>query len=111
MRTKRFQSILCKGGLLACTWVALLGIAACGKDKTQTIREKVTERVQDFRLKKTAECRQALLVEAEKTVDSLLLLEATQALEDSLRRLRPLPPPKPSPIPPIDSASVRPLFN
>jgi hypothetical protein len=67
--------------------------------------------VSDFRRKKSAECRQSLLMKAEKKVDSLLLAEAQQALQDSLARLRPFKPNQPPPIPAIDSLTVKPLFD
>lgn len=83
----------------------------CGEDKQEIIRQKVAENVRDFRQKKIAECREMLLREAEEIVDSLLLTEATDALSDSLSRLRPSRPVQPPTIPPIDSLKVNPLFE
>lgn len=91
--------------------VALLFVSGCREDKAEIIRQKVAENVQDFRQKKMLECREILLREAEEIVDSLLLTEATNSLNDSLSRLRPFRPVQPPPIPPIDSLTVKPLFN
>ena len=95
-------------------WAILLTIVipgACGPDKEAIILEKVSEREAAFRQKKLAECRTLLLAEAEQTVDSLLLLEAISDLSDSLARLRPGKPAKPAPVLPIDSLTVKPLFE
>lgn len=85
--------------------------AGCGPDKEIIIQAKVKERLTAFREKKNAECRAELLAEAEKIVDSLLLVEAKMELGDSLARLRPFKPPKPSPLPPIDTLPVQPIFE
>lgn len=71
----------------------------------------MAERVAEFREKEILKCRESLLVEAGKTVDSLLLNEALSEVNDSLARLRPFKPVKPADIPPIDSASVKPIFK
>ena len=95
----------------------MLGIAigslcwACEGDKERIIQQKVAENVRDFRQKKSVECRETLLRQAEEIVDSLLLHEATDAMSDSLGRLRPGRPVQPPSIPPIDSMQVRPLFD
>lgn len=93
--------------------IVLLAICciSCGHDKEKIIREKVKERVTTFREKKKVECRDALLVEAEKIVDSLLLAEAKMELSDSLVRMRPARPMRPAPLAPIDSLPVRPIFD
>lgn len=72
--------------------------------------EKVQERVEAFRKKRTEACRESLLQEAERTVDSLLLTAAQQELNDSLTRLRPGRPFQPAAIPPIDSLGISPIF-
>src|SRR5690606_27101290 len=84
---------------------------SCGGDKEKIINEKVAERLTAFREKKRAECRDALLAEAEKIVDSLLLAEARMELSDSLVRMRPARPARPAPLAPIDSLPVRPIFD
>ena len=84
---------------------------ACESDKEKIVNEKVAERLTAFREKKNAECRSELLDEAEQIVDSLLLAEAKMELSDSLIRLRPAKPPKPTPLPPIDSLPVQPIFK
>jgi hypothetical protein len=88
---------------------AAIAITGCGPDNDVIIKEKVTERVTSFREKKNAECRVALLAEAEKIVDSLLLAEAKMELGDSL--LRPSKPAQPAPVLPIDSLPVLPIFE
>ncbi len=84
---------------------------ACGADKEKIVTEKIAERVSAFRTKKSAECRETLLYEAEHIVDSLLLEEAKAGLSDSLSSLRPFKPLQPAPVPAIDSFPIAPLFN
>ena len=83
----------------------------CSDNKDKIIAEKVSERVTDFRNKKNEACRTALYANAEKIVDSLLLEDAQQALQDSLSRLRPFRPLQPPPVPAIDSLRVQPIFG
>ena len=86
-------------------------IASCGPERSEIIQREVSSRVAEFRKKKALDCQNALLSEAERMVDSLLLSEAKAALADSLLRGRPTKPLKPAPIPPIDSAVVKPIFT
>lgn len=86
-------------------------MSSCMENKDNLIAAKVSERVEDFKKKKKEECRQNLLSIAERKVDSLLLAEAQQVLQDSLSRLRPFRPGLPPEVPPIDSAAVKPLFR
>ena len=83
----------------------------CSEDKETLIMEKAGERVAEYRKKRQADCLRNLLVKAEQKVDSILLAEAKQALEDSLMRLRPFRPVQPPPIEAIDSLNVAPLFK
>jgi len=96
-------------------WLAIcLGLliwTACNQDTEAIVQEKVAERVDAFKTKKSAECMEALLQTAEHTVDSLLLTDAQNALNDSLARLRPGRPFQPAAIPPIDSLTVKPIFD
>ncbi len=85
--------------------------ASCGGDQEMIVQEKVAERVLIFKAKKSAECLEALLQSAEHTVDSLLLTEAQNALNDSLARLRPGRPFQPAAILPLDSLTVKPIFE
>ena len=105
------NSIICISVKILFTCLAVSAWLGCGDDKSEIIRQKVAERLQDFRQKKSVECREILLREAEQIVDSLLLTEATSAMSDSLGRLRPFRPVQPPPIPPIDSLRVHPLFD
>lgn len=82
----------------------------CQTDKSELIAEQVAERVKKYRADQIAERQQKLLDEASKSVDSLLLNEARDKLLDSLGNVRPIKPPKPEKIPPIDTAVVKPLF-
>ena len=111
MNTNHSQSITCIFVKILLATTAIYTTAGCGKDKPEIISQKVAETVQDFRQKKSAECREILLREAEEIVDSLLLTEATNAMSDSLSRLRPSRPVQPPPILPIDSLKVHPLFD
>lgn len=95
--------------LAAC--LGLIFWTACTQDTEAIVQEKVAERVDAFKAKKSAECLESLLQTAEHTVDSLLLTDAQNALNDSLARLRPGRPFQPAPILPIDSLTVKPLFN
>ncbi len=95
--------------ILGCFSAVLL--FACGGDKEALVQAKVAERVMDFKAKEIAECRENLLQIAERSVDSLLLLEAQNALNDSLSRLRPGRPYQPARVLPIDSLEVKPIFD
>ncbi len=86
-------------------------LAGCSRDKEAIVQAKVQERVSAFREKQLADCYAALRRDAEHRVDSLLLAEARGALEDSLARMRPFKPVQPPPVLPIDSLSVRPIFD
>ena len=88
-----------------------LFLGSCEGDKEAIVQTKVAERVNEFKLKKRSECRETLFQLAERTVDSLLLTDAQNALNDSLARLRPGRPFQPAVIPPIDSLKVKPLFD
>jgi hypothetical protein len=105
----RPNSIRCCQGFL-CLFLCL-GVIACADDKHKLIAEKVSEKVEDFRKKKIESCRQSLLAKAEKQVDSLLLAEAQQSLQDSLSRLKPFRPIQPPPVLPIDSLKIQPFFD
>jgi len=97
-----FQTALC---------LLLLALPACKGNKERIVQEKVTERVSEFRKKESDKCRDALLADAERIVDSLLLHEALHEVTDSLRGLRPFRPVKPPGIVPIDSLEVKPIFE
>ncbi|MEO6040121.1 MAG: hypothetical protein ABIQ93_17035 [Saprospiraceae bacterium] len=86
-------------------------LAGCSRDKEAIVQAKVAERVRIFREKHLADCQTALRRDAEHRVDSMLLAEAKGSLEDSLARLRPFKPLLPPPVLPIDSLSVRPIFD
>jgi len=86
-------------------------ILSCNQDKEAIVQAKVAERVNAFKSKKSLECRETLLEKAERTVDSLLLTEAQNALNDSLARMRPGRPFQPPAVLPIDSLKVSPIFD
>lgn len=98
-------NIVLPGFLVACFF------CACKSDNQKLIREKVDERVAAVRAKKNMECREMLLNEAGKIVDSLLLEEAMGGLADSLMRLKPFRPGRPPALPAIDSSPVAPFFE
>lgn len=100
-----------KGNWMVILFLLPVLLAGCGRNKEAIVQSKVAERVQVFREKQLADCRTALRYDAEHRVDSLLLAEAKGSLEDSLARLRPFKPVLPPPVPPIDSLSVRPIFD
>ena len=89
----------------------LMVFVQCQEDKSALIAQKVQEKVQEFREKKKHECRQTLLMKAERMVDSLLLAEARQSLQDSLSRMRPFRPTQPPDVPAIDTSKIAPLFK
>ena len=91
--------------------LVILCLAACKQDVEAIVQAKVAERVAEFKAKKSAECLETLHQTAEHTVDSLLLTDAQNALNDSLARLRPGRPLQPAAIPAIDSLSVKPIFD
>lgn len=91
--------------------VVLWCLGGCGPGREEIVQAKVSERVNTYRIKKTAECRETLLREAGKAADSLLLAEARQELVDSLSRMKPGRPAKPIPVLPIDSLQIKPLFD
>jgi hypothetical protein len=92
-------------------FVCILFSISCGKKREMLIFEKVGERVDDFRKERLLSCRTALLSDAEKIVDSLLLTEAARQLLDSLNRTKPGRPVQPPDVPAIDSSPVRPIFT
>ncbi len=96
-------------------WVAWLlvftPLAGCEGDTSRVVEEKVREQVGDFRRREEEKCRKALLEEAERIVDSVLLMEAMAEVADSLRNLQPARPVKPPALVPLDSAEVKPIFD
>ncbi|MFN0175636.1 MAG: hypothetical protein ACKVU0_13375 [Saprospiraceae bacterium] len=107
MTAKYFYRIL----ITPIALLLLLSLSSCGGDKDAIVQEKVAERVTAFKSKKRADCLESLLETAERKVDSILLAEAQNALNDSLSRLRPWRPFQPAPIQPIDSLTVKPIFD
>jgi len=90
---------------------ALVWLAGCTGDNDKVVQARVSERVVAFRTKKMEECRVALISDANKHVDSLMLQDARDQLGDSLLNRRPSKPFKPAPIAPIDSLTVKPVFE
>ncbi len=86
-------------------------LLACDDRRDQIIAEKVAERVEKERSRKSADCRNQLLSSAGKIADSLLLEAAKMELQDSLFQNRPVRPTKPATVPPLDSAAVKPIFK
>lgn len=105
-------NLKCSIALLACliVWAAVF-FPACSERKERIIREKIAERVAEFRKKNSADCRAQLLEDAEKIADSLLLYEALSEVNDSLKRTRPFRPLPPGQIAPLDSGAVKPIFD
>jgi hypothetical protein len=90
----------------------VVALAGCRRGQEAVVQARIAERVDAFRAKQRAQCREALLSEAESTVDSLLLQEAELALRDSLARGRPAKPFQPGRLAPIDTVKeVKPLFD
>lgn len=93
-------------------YAALLFLPACRRGQEALVQARIAERVDAFRAKYEAQCREDLLREAEVTVDSLLLQEAERALLDSLARGRPAKPFQPGRLAPLDTVkTVKPLFD
>lgn len=84
--------------------------SGCQEDRSAIVRQKVQERVEEFRGKQRIACRTALYEKAGRMADSILIAEARQEIQDSLARLRPFRPSQPPDVPPVDSARVAPLF-
>jgi hypothetical protein len=84
--------------------------SGCQEDRSAMVRQKVQERVAEFREKQRVACRMALYEKAGRMADSILIAEAKQEVQDSLGRLRPFRPSQPPDVPPVDSARVAPLF-
>lgn len=110
--TKRINP-LSNGSWITYPIIGLLcaALSACTGNQERVVQEKVAERVSEFRKKETDKCQIALLADAERIVDSLLLYEALHEVTDSLRGLRPFKPVKPPGIAPIDSLEVKPIFD
>ncbi len=111
MRIGLMSNVKISGNLIMTGVFCCVLLTTCGRDKETIVQAKVAERVQVFRLKQLSDCRATLLRDAEKRVDSLLLAEAKGTLADSLARLKPFKPSQPPPLVPIDSLSVRPIFE
>jgi hypothetical protein len=90
--------------------IALVAFADCGTDKQKIIGEKVAERVESFRAKRMAECKESLLRDASRIADSLILEQAKAELTDSIH-VPPIKPPRPAPLLPIDTLEVAPIFH
>ena len=86
-------------------------LVSCHEDRDKIIAEKVAERLEEYRKKKMDDCLQNLYEKAEKLVDSLLLEEAKEALQDSLSKMKPFKPLQPPDVLPIDSEEVKPIFQ
>lgn len=93
------------------SFLFLIACIGCRRDQSQQAAALIEQRVSAFKIKKQDECHKALLREAEKTVDSLLMAEAKIHLEDSLSRMRPVKPEQPPPVEPLDSLPVKPIFD
>ena len=89
----------------------ILLFISCSPNQERIVQAKVEEKIKDFVKKKQLECRSALLYEAEKKVDSMLLAEARAELQDSLNRSKPISPAPPPIVPPIDSLEIKPIFE
>jgi hypothetical protein len=104
LRTLFYSSIAALG-------IWCLFLTGCDIDQTEIVDQKVSTIVHDFRKKRNTECRDALLLDAEHIVDSMLLAEAQTALRDSLSRGKPGKPTQPPAVLPIDSLLVQPIFK
>lgn len=94
---------------LGCLFFFLVS-SGCQEDKSVVVRQKVEERVAEFREKQRMACRLSLYEKAGRMADSILIAEAKQEIQDSLGRLRPFRPSQPPDVPPVDTARVAPLF-
>lgn len=98
--------------VLSCCFAgAVWFTVGCGRNEDALVDRTVQARLDDFARKKRQECRAALLAEAGRIVDSLLLAEAKMQLEDSLARRRPTKPIQPPLVPALDSLPVKPIFQ
>lgn len=110
LKNKITFNVLSQSILMPILLSILLSVSACGPSQEKIVQEQVSQKVAEFRKKYTAECQARFLAEAERLVDSSLLAEAKAGLMDSLSLHKPGKPVQPAPIPPIDSATVKPIF-
>ncbi|MEO0007106.1 MAG: hypothetical protein RJA20_1302 [Bacteroidota bacterium] len=99
-------------GVYLCCLLLISSVVSsgCQEDRSAIVKQKVQERVAEFREKQRVICRMALYEKAGRMADSILIAEAKQEVQDSLGRLRPFRPSQPPDVLPIDSARVAPLF-
>lgn len=106
------MAFLFRFGVRRCCLLLLISafFSGCQEDRSAIVKQKVQERVEEFRAKQRIACRMALYEKAGRMADSILIAEAKQEVQDSLGRLRPFRPSQPPDVLPIDSARVAPLF-
>ncbi|MFN4081983.1 MAG: hypothetical protein ACK4NS_13875, partial [Saprospiraceae bacterium] len=99
--------VLWRLALLCC----LLWNWACRPDVERIVRARVDEQVLVARKKAQERCNEDLYAEAERIADSILLYGSRPSWADSLDLGRPARPIAPPRMAPIDSATVRPIFE
>lgn len=106
------MAFLFRFGVRPCCLLLLISafFSSCQEDRSAIVKQKVQERVEEFRAKQRIACRMALYEKAGRMADSVLIAEAKLEVQDSLGRLRPFRPSQPPDVLPIDSARVGPLF-
>ncbi len=97
-----------------CILFSLL-LLACKKKKQRnlpTVEELIAQNLEQFKKERAKECFDGVLKEANRIVDSTLLANAKNKKVFSVIK-PPIPdkPIKPDPLPPIDSAEVKPILD
>ncbi len=92
------------------TLLLILILPACETDRSAELEAEINKRVNQARKQYTEACNNRTMARAEKLADSLLLVEARQNVNDSLRNRLPGKPLPPAAVVPLDSSEVAPLF-
>ena len=103
--------------MAASALVLIAILAACAPERDRSaevealIHKNAEERLESFRRIKMERCRESILEEATRVVDSLLIVEARLEKDSSGRPVKPVRPPRPDIRQLQDSSPVKPLLS